>query len=581
MMLFFALALSPSPQIALPTAASEREVIEVGPAVRDDAKLYGSYLTWTSPDLSVQGIDLTRAPAGSQRLSSLPSWNDPFVANGRYVAIAPLESSEGRDLNGDGDLLDRVSLVYDQRSQGFLPGVATGCLSGRFPSGSAVEPSEFFVFLFDELGEANDVNQNGIFELLPAAWHLPTGTLHVVPQPADCLLYARSGNGFFATPVQEAGQDLNGDGDGTDTVMWVVDASTGNELALGVAVDPFNYLAADGRTLVFTASEVAHGSDLNGDGDMLDRHVAHVYDADTGVLTNLGVAVWSLWASTGWVDYLVEENQHGDLNGDGDTLDRVPFVYDPATGTSHNLGHSHDSVRRRGSHVALRVYEDEDGADLNGDGDLDDRIWILFDLVSGLEWNTTFDGPGGAWSGGRFNIGVSEYNSGDLNGDGDATDTVEHLLDITTGAIHNLGFAVNSASQVSGGMLYLRAREGNGQGDLNGDGDEIDLVLQLVDIKTLAVHNVGLWASNVAGTSRHVGFAAFESQNGRDLNGDGDLDDEVFHLWERRSGKLTNLGYSRDFNRTLIVNRRFAVFLAQEPVRNTLHAIPLQGSRSN
>ena len=74
--------------------------------------------------------------------------------------------------------------------------------------------------------------------------------------------------------------------------------------------------------------------DLNGDGDAFDR-VAHVYDASTDIVTNLGFdGSDGLAVSSNLVAFVVKEINQSitDLNCDGDTSDRVVHIYD--TGAS-------------------------------------------------------------------------------------------------------------------------------------------------------------------------------------------------------------------------------------------------------
>ena len=78
---------------------------------------------------------------------------------------------------------------------------------------------------------------------------------------------------------------------------------------------------------------------------------------------------------------LVPESDGGDLDGDGDVLDSVLELYDLCTGRSSNLGLASsgllDSAHGRS---AISVLESQQGADLNGDGDLLDIVLHLVEV---------------------------------------------------------------------------------------------------------------------------------------------------------------------------------------------------------
>jgi hypothetical protein len=78
-----------------------------------------------------------------------------------------------------------------------------------------------------------------------------------------------------------------------------------------------------------------------------------------------GYVLFSLW----------ESDQGGDLNGDGDAEDFVLALYRLASGAVTPLGLATDGVAWLGEHgAAMLVPEWSQGRDLNGDGDLDDRV---------------------------------------------------------------------------------------------------------------------------------------------------------------------------------------------------------------
>lgn len=128
----------------------------------------------------------------------------------------------------------------------------------------------------------------------------------------------------------------------------------------------------------------------------------------------------------------------------------------------------------------------------------------------------------------------------DLSGDGDLSDTLIEVTDAGTGAVTTL-CPGNAASVAAGRVVFLRPEAagptpslGNCPGgsllpdglpDLNGDGDSDDEVVHLWQ-GTGAVENLHCAAIAVAISATHVAALASEASEG-DLNGDDDTDDEV------------------------------------------------------
>jgi hypothetical protein len=83
--------------------------------------------------------------------------------------------------------------------------------------------------------------------------------------------------------------DLNGDGDTADTVVEVHRMGDPPNFwtNTGQAAD---LVEVSGTLVAFLTPEAAQGRDLNGDGDTTDR-VLQLYRADTGALVNVGQAV--------------------------------------------------------------------------------------------------------------------------------------------------------------------------------------------------------------------------------------------------------------------------------------------------
>jgi hypothetical protein len=397
------------------------------------------------------------------------------------VAFSVAEVQQGNtDLNGDGDSYDSVVHVYD---------TATGTISN----------------------------------LKLAGW----------PIRNDSGLVA-----FIVAEVQQGNTDLNGDGDSDDEVVHVYDTATGaiNNLKLAGAGW---HIRNDSGLVAFSVAEVQQGNtDLNGDGDS-DDEVVHVYDTATGTINNLKLATdWEISNDSGLVAFYVHEFGQGntDLNGDGDSDDPVVHVYDAATGIISNLKLAGWEISNDSGLVAFYVHEFRQGnTDLNGDDDSYDSVVHVFDAATGTISNLKLAGWPIRNDSGLVAFSVNESGQGntDLNGDGDSRDEVVHVYDTATGTINNLKLAGMYLHNDSGLVAFSVNESGQGNTDLNGDGDSYDSVVHVFDAATGTINNLKLAGGIADVDSGLVAFLVNESGQGNtDLNGDGDSrDDGIIHIW--------------------------------------------------
>ncbi|HVS13210.1 MAG TPA: hypothetical protein VMV46_04760 [Thermoanaerobaculia bacterium] len=435
------------------------------------------------------------------------------------LAINVVEFFEGVDLNGDGDLSDRVVHVYDP---------VTGTITN----------------------------------------------LGLVPSSSTPLGVALDGGGL-AINVIESGQgaDLNGDGDLADTVVHVHDPATGTTTNLGIVNSQPILRGLHGGAIGLTLSEVTHGIDFNGDGDTEDRRVAHIHEPATGITTNLGLAIVGLPTAVGNDSvalFVSELGQGEDLNGDGDIgglgefgpIDTVVLhLHDQVTGITTNLGVegvgltwlSGGVPRLPGGAFIFLVSELVTGVDLNGDGDTLDGVVHVHDPTTGattnlgLDFFTDEESPGYAvLDDGRFAFTVREFRQGaDLNGDGDIEDTVAHVYDPATGTTVSTGLASNAEGLVGlgGDVVAFAVIEMFEGADLNGDGDTFDPVVHLMDLSTGELVNTGIAGFDLLElTDGTLAITASEFSSGEDLNGDGDTNDIVTVVYNPTTGQTANVG---------------------------------------
>jgi hypothetical protein len=465
------------------------------------------------------------------------------------LVLAVEESAQGADLNGDGDRGNRALLVHDlaagtTASLGLA--VDAEVLSGRW-----------IVLAVSEFGQGADLNADGdardraVVHVHDLAARRTTnlGLTAAVPAPGRPSLSAEGNRLVMGLSEADGGRDLNGDGDRDDAVVHVHDLEAGRTMNLGLAG---SLETLTGRWAALGVDEAAQGADLDGDGDR-DDAIVHVHDFETGGTANLALSGDVRASSADWLALWVPEDPLGrDLNGDGDNGDTVVHVHDLETGATASLGLPaavEVDVLAAATSFAFAVLEAGEGRDLNGDGDADDSVIHVHDVRRGTTRNLGLAGPReedfGAIAGDALVLRVPEvFQGGDLNGDGDAADDdVVHIHDLETGATANLRTA-GDIGGLSERWLVLWVSEPTQGADLNGDGDAEDgVVVRVVDLETRA-----LTGPDVAGRSfpllsdSLLVIAGSELLEGSDLNGDGDLEDVVFHTHDLESGKTSNLG---------------------------------------
>jgi hypothetical protein len=425
-------------------------------------------------------------------------------------------------------------------------------------AGGWVVTEDRVIFMVREAGQSQDLDGSGFQDhTVLEAWDL-SGTITNIGAPVrsgDGIVVA-GGHLFFAQDEADSGHDLNGDGDQLDRVAQSLDLTSMTTANLGLRVVDFR---AEGNLVAMRVQESGQGQDLDGDGDLNDW-VLFVHYPLTGTTVNLGIDVGDHFPQRSLIEmsgYLIAArgNEGGthDWNGDGDTSDNILFVYNARTGVLTNTHEAMLSDSSTGGYpfvisgdtVLFSVSEAFQGqADLNGDGDITDRIVHSFRATPPSITNLGLALPEGVQHPFRasnthcaFLVGENEQGHQDLNGDGILGDNVLHLLDLSTGIVSNLQERVFNPEDyvLSGRDLAWTVRERSGQ-DLNGDGDSMDSVLFSREGSTGLVTNHHLAVFEVPGlVGMRLGrgfvlFSASEAGQGQmSLNGDTDSNDLVFH----------------------------------------------------
>lgn len=215
--------------------------------------------------------------------------------------------------------------------------------------------------------------------------------------------------------------------------------------------------------------------------------------------------------------FTVEENLSAtgqDLNGDGDTDDRVLALMDRASGQVTVTSLDLLDFQLGSDFVGLHRRESSSGLDQTGDGSLDDDYLTIYDIPSGTFVSETIEMTGlgsveGSQLAYRQSLGSLRLYSHDLG---------------SSRLIH-AGAVERGVSDLGAAYVVSEANFGS---DLNGDMDLDDTILRHAFANSTNDVNLGTPCSNVAGYVRNVMvFTVGESQLGSDVNGDGDLADTL------------------------------------------------------
>jgi hypothetical protein len=481
-------------------------------------------------------LDLATGELTSTSLDVTPRFHEPLgPVPGELAVLLVSEAGQGgQDLNGDGDAGDLVVHVYDRRSKS----VASLGISGT----PVLLQDEFLCLLVSEEDENRDLDGDSVVRPGVMTVHLyDQARGELVNLGLETSLLPRLEAGFLALARSEfGGQDLNGDGDQDDpTVLHVYESATRTLTNVELAVSDM-YPGA-GLFVLNVHEGMNGGVDLNFDGDALDG-VLRTLDPRTGILTDTGFSAPSGFTQArttstpaGSFVLATGETDGLDRNGDGDVGDTLPVIYEPHSGRSFDPGLAlgvSAPLALFGQLVALRVNEAQQGLDLNGDGDeIDELLHVVDPVRRTVRRYDASPMPGMRAAGDLLVLTLLEEVEGeDLDGDSDREDAVPFLLDGRSGRLTNTRISSSGASfEGTEQRLLFLGREQLGPFDFRFE-------FQLHDVRTGKTHPLGLESSLTyfagLGPSGRAAVASNEARRGEDLNGDGDLDDDVLFLVE-------------------------------------------------
>ena len=363
-----------------------------------------------------------RSPAVLELFPPGVAFGSTVASDGERLVLKVPETAQGVDLNGDGDLADRVLHVADVAS-GNIANVGfeasqypnRGLFGGQFP----FEGRE---------SENGDLNGDGdLLDSEAMVYDGNTGVLHRAGVRGTP--YATGGQHVLLAVREKPGEDLNGDGDAHDIVLFHWDLSSG--VVQDLDLTPWAYPVASVSTFLFQLAETDTG-DRNGDGDAADL-VLHVLDLEHDAMINTGLAAAEYAAGGGLEAILVSESDQGgqDLTGDGDAADAALFVFDVASATLRNL---HTVVRKP----------------------------VFFPNVESVAFQLA-----------HRRIAYIVPEESDLNGDADALDEVLFVHTFATNQTRNLGSATFRYDLGANYLAFEVDEHAQGNGPLNGDGDGV------------------------------------------------------------------------------------------------------------
>jgi Tol biopolymer transport system component len=305
----------------------------------------------------------------------------------------------------------------------------------------------------------------------------------------------------FVTTADPA-RDRTGNGTARDTVLQVLDTrSTGAE---PITVAPTSQVAVHGDCAAFLLPERALDpgaldSDRNGDGDR-DDEVVHLYCArGSGGVVNLRRAAVGVALNDEWVAALISESAENsvDRNGDGDTYDTVLQIARRDGRYEWIEVNTPADLLLMNATVVTVLSPEDTSPDLNGDGDANDRVVQLYDLRTHM-LSSLGEAAEDLVLGERlfaFRTAEAAQGGRDLNGDGDTLDAVMQVYDLVAGRLTNTGQAATTCSfpscdprlpyRVAGDTVTFLTREAEQSEDLTNNGDYVQLVKQVFNVRTV------------------------------------------------------------------------------------------------
>jgi hypothetical protein len=194
--------------------------------------------------------------------------------DGDIIAFETWEEWDGIDLNGDGDTADPVIRYYNMSTETITNTTAVGH--------EVSVDGNIIAFCTFESDVGEDLNGDGdASDRVIRYYDISSG---ILTNTADDGEFPSVEGNIIAFETYEAdfGEDLNGDGDTEDVVIRYYDISTGATINTAAVGD---YASVDADMIAFYTYESSVDEDLNGDGDKTDSviryyHIPSIHQGD-------------------------------------------------------------------------------------------------------------------------------------------------------------------------------------------------------------------------------------------------------------------------------------------------------------
>jgi len=496
---------------------------------------------------------------------------DDLAWAGSELFLAVDEGRDGRDWNGDMLQTDDVLLHWSETTGllAYVDDLATDAALSVLGLDSRV----LYVAKTATAG-AGGSNLRFIESSLPTT-PIPVATTDAGPNEiSPRILGEDEGLVFLAFDETLVGRSLNGDADALDAnVLGLLDGTDAASVARPTAraVDPASprrakSIAAGDWRVGFLVSEAGqNATNLNSSAVGANFRPAHCTANDTDVTDDvLAVLTFAAW--------------------DADPLANPPI--------NHGLA-GRDRIAFAGNYVATIVAEADDTCDLNNDSDSTDNVvrWVaIADLGDPIlpintddEIRALFDAPGGGHGlyelSNRFVIVSSEAQGGDIDVNPLDANLVGWLSPAPSSTSWDFFHGTSGTEVVETSWVSARESEGRlgvafseriGNVSLNqgsvqvpGDTDVLDSIPTFATFSSNRLIFPGVLLAldkDSAGMATARGWTFYrlsESEDSRDINGDGDETDFILERTNVASGATFGMSVATDVQRDVAEFARF------------------------
>ena len=582
-------------------------------------------------DRQTQSYELIDRDGGGIPVNDgVPLGRVALSADGQLVFYSHSSNSlPGADVDGGAGTAGTDTFVYDRQTQ------TTTCATCSLPNGNfpyiLTEASDDGRFLLLQGGNRLDRQTNQLFYVLSIPFDDPeiellldeteaslsgdgryvavrvglrfvqTGSIvyqglarfdlddpsYVLGPPGSMTSTNADGSAIaFMADTDLITDDTNG---GVDAYVWVntgdvelISRDTNGQLGFGGLLPRRSSISDDGRYVAYVndsghevpgvpsnrqvfrvdrATNVIEAVSVSSAGAFGDGMSNYVAISGDGRSVAVGGFSQNLAPDLFDVQNIVVRGDAGDTSlnaADADAGDTVLQVYDTASET-YRAGARipADVVRVAAGRAAVLSSEADDGAqDLNGDLDATDTVARLVDGATGAVTETGLAADAIALSDQVLCVAVNETAQGlsDLNGDGDLDDAVLFARELATNQQINTGFAVNPVNLAAAGThcVFTTIEDSvTPSVDLNGDGDIADDVLGVYDVATAIGTSLPYATADLVAQGDLVAFRVCEGFQGlEDLNFDGDIGapgfECIMHVLHLSTGAVENTERAAD-----------------------------------